>query len=359
MAPAPEASHESGRAWLLFVHQLPASPSNLRVRTWRRLQQLGAIPIKQAVYVLPDTPGTREDFERLKTEVRAVGGDATLFAGRNVEAWSDDTLVEEFKRSRQDAYAELARDIDTMLKSASDGQRPHGTRVPLTRRALETFRERLGAIEKIDFFRSEGRDRVVSLLMQLEEHMAETGLIGTPLKEPGPVDAAAYRGRLWVTRPRPGVDRLSSAWLIRRFLDPRARFAFFADRHAVPEDAVPFDMFGAEFSHQADECTLETLCRVFGVQEPAVARLARVVHDVDLRDGRFGAPEAATIGALIDGLRLTYADDAALLEQGMAMFESLYQAFKHAAPSSAPRPPTSPERIISDVTETSRRRRGP
>src|SRR5688572_21950031 len=111
----------AARRWLLFVHQLPSNPSNLRVRTWRRLQQLGAIPIKQAVYALPDTPGAREDFEWLKTEVKATGGDASVFAADNVDAWSDDALVEEFRRSRQDAYAALARGVEKALKRASGG----------------------------------------------------------------------------------------------------------------------------------------------------------------------------------------------------------------------------------------------
>src|SRR5262247_1877924 len=100
------------RRWLLFIHQLPSQPSNLRVTTWRRLQQIGAIPLKQAVYALPDTPDGREDFEWLKTEVKAAGGDATVFAADNVDAWSDDALVDEFRRTRQEIYDELASDIE-------------------------------------------------------------------------------------------------------------------------------------------------------------------------------------------------------------------------------------------------------
>ncbi len=167
--PAPATKPKPGaRRWLLFVHQLPSNPSNLRVRTWRRLQQLGAIPLKQAVYVLPDTTGAREDFEWLKTEVKATGGDASVFTADNVDAWSDDALVEEFRRSRQDAYADLARDVEKAVKRASGGRRPRGTRAPAVRRLLDIFRERLTAIEAIDFFGSAGRDRVITLLDQLE-----------------------------------------------------------------------------------------------------------------------------------------------------------------------------------------------
>src|SRR5262245_51846236 len=102
----------SNRRWLLLVHQLPARPSNLRVQTWRRLQQLGAIPVKQAVYALPDTPEAREDFEWLKAEITSAGGEATVFAADNVDAWSDAALVEEFKRTREASYKELARDLE-------------------------------------------------------------------------------------------------------------------------------------------------------------------------------------------------------------------------------------------------------
>jgi hypothetical protein len=152
-----------------------------------------------------------------------------------------------------------------------------------------------------------------------------------------PTDAARYQDRLWVTRPRPGVDRMACAWLIRRFVDPRAQFDFAADQHGVPAEAVPFDMFGVEFSHQGGGCTFETLCRVFAIQEPAIERIATIVHDLDLKDGKFGAPEGSTVDTLIEGLQFANADDDVLLERGIALFEALYRGFAHAARSSGPR----------------------
>src|SRR5688500_9440583 len=169
------AAAPSRRRWLLFIHQLPSHSSNLRVTTWRRLQQIGAIPLKQAVYALPDTPDTREDFEWLRTEVKGAGGDASVFAADNVDAWSDDALVEEFRRARQDNYDELARDVEQALKRASSARGPRGTRAPSVRRLLDIFRERLVAAEKIDFFGSAGRDRVLTLLRQLEDRVAGPG----------------------------------------------------------------------------------------------------------------------------------------------------------------------------------------
>jgi hypothetical protein len=365
MTPQPEpepgtiaspARQRAARRWLLFVHQLPPKASNLRVRTWRRLQQLGAIPVKQAVYALPDTANTREDFEWLKTEVEASGGDASVFAAEHVDAWSDDALVEEFRRAGQDAYAALARDIEKVLKRASAARRPRGTRAPATRRLLDVFRQRLTGIEGVDFFGSAGRDRVTTLLQQLEEHTSgkrqtSTGRSGT-VTPPG-----TYRGRLWVTRPRPGVDRMASAWLIRRFIDRQARFAFAADRNAVPPDAIPFDMFGVELSHRGEGCTFETLCTVFQIDEPGVARLAAIVHDLDLKDGRFGAPEATTLGAIIEGLQLAYPDDEVLLAQGMTLFDSLYRSFERSSRSAGPRALDAPRKQTGSKGALSRRSR--
>jgi hypothetical protein len=301
------------------------------------LQQLGALPLKQAVYALPDTTATREDFEWLKTEVKAAGGDANVFSADHVDPWSDDALVEEFRRSRQEAYAALARDAEQALKRATGSRHGRGTRAPAVGRLLGIFRERLSAIEAIDFFGSAGRDRVMALLEQIEGRRADPKRRKDAAAQPASRDGVAYCGRLWITRPRPGVDRMASAWLIRRFIDLDARFAFAADKQRVPEDGIPFDMFGVEFSHQGDFCTFETLCSVFALEEPALSRIAGIVHDLDLKDGRFGAAECATVGAMIEGLQLAYEDDDDLLAQGMTLFNSLYRSFEHAARSTGPR----------------------
>jgi hypothetical protein len=334
-------SAPSRRRWLLFIHQLPSQPSNLRVTTWRRLQQIGAIPLKQAVYVLPDTPDAREDFEWLKAEVKAAGGDATVFAAGNVDAWSDDALVEEFRRARQETYDELARDVEQALTRASGARRPKGTRAPALRRLLDIFRERLVSAEKIDFFGSAGRDRVLSILRQLEDRISPSRPPATETDAAGRM--AACQGRVWITRPRPGVDRMASAWLIRQFIDRQARFGFTADRESVPDHGVPFDMFGVEFSHQGEGCTFETLCSVFGIDGPALSRIAAIVHDLDLKDGKFGAPECSTVSAMIEGLQLAYQDDDALLEQGMTLFDALYRSFEQSGRSVGPRVTATPK----------------
>ena len=188
----------------------------------------------------------------------------------------------------------------------------------------------------MDFFGSAGRDRVVTLLNDLEAAAPSAAKGKGPTAAGGPADAGQYDGRLWVTRPRPGVDRMASAWLIRRFIDSKARFGFITDVKSAG-DALPFDMFGAGFGHEGDHCTFETLTARFGITDPAVARIAEIVHDLDLKDGKFGAPEAATLGIAIDGLQLSSMDDSVLLDQGMTLFEALYRSFGQSIRPSRPR----------------------
>jgi hypothetical protein len=320
--------------WLLLAHQLPARPSNLRVRTWRRLQQLGAIAVKQAVYVLPDSPAAREDFQWLKTEIEASGGHATLFAADTVETWSSDELVQEFRRARESDYASLSRALERSLAAARRKRAPRRSRQAALR-IVETFRQRLAAVEAIDFFTSAGRDGAATLIGTL--HQALGGNTGAEASSSDQRTRDAYVGRTWVTRPRPGIDRMGSAWLIKRFIDPEGRFGF-VDQPPASGNAVPFDMFGVEFTHHAEGCTFETLVHRFAIADPAVSRLASIVHDLDLKDAKFGAPEAAAVGAMVDGFQALYADDHVLLEQGMTMFEALYRSFERAARPAGPRP---------------------
>ena len=325
----PRRSAATPQRWLLFVHQLPTRPSNIRVRTWRRLQQLGALVIKQAVYVLPDSGTAREDFEWLKTEIESAGGEASVFAADTVDKWSNDALVDEFRRTREEAYNALALEAERVVRSGT--ARAKRSPAP-TRRAVRRLRERFAAIERVDFFGSGGRDRVVALLEAIEGQSGATRRAVTR----GRLDGT-FTGRLWVTRPRPGVDRMASAWLVQRFIDATARFDFVPDREAVPVDAVPFDMFGVEFTHRDDHCTFEMLCATFELQDAALARIAEVVHDLDLKDGRFKAADAPTIGLVIDGLQRATSDDGQLLSNGIALVEALYRAYGEIARPARPR----------------------
>lgn len=326
LQPAPEVC-----PWLLLVHQLPARPSNLRVRTWRRMQQLGAIAVKQAVYVLPNSPAAREDFEWVKSEVESSGGQASIFVAARLDKFANDELVQEFRRAREGDYTELARAVERAVRAARRARAPRRSR-RVAPRLVEMFRQRLRALEAIDYFSSAGRDRVILLMTELEEI-----LNSRPVRSSSPPAPKSYEGRTWITRPRPGIDRMGSAWLIKRFIDPEARFEF-ADRPPSGGNGVPFDMFGVEFTHQGEWCTFETLAHTFAVPGAAVTRLAAIVHHLDLKDASTAPPEAGVVGAMVEGLQAVYSDDHTLLEQGMTMFEALYRSFERSDRPSGPRP---------------------
>ncbi len=319
------------RRWLILVHQLPPLPSNLRVRTWRRLQELGAVAVKQSVYVLPDTAESREDFEWLKVEIEGAGGEATVYSADHVDVAAEAALIDQFRHLRQKAYTELASELQRIRRAGASRLGPSGRR-----RDLARYRERFAAIERVDFFGSVGRDGVVTLLADLEATALSVARGEGPQPQGGRPDTGQYDGRLWVTRPRPGVDRMASAWLIRRFIDSKARFGFITDVKTAG-DGLPFDMFGAGFGHEGDRCTFEMFAARFGIRDAAVARIAEIVHDLDLKDGKFGAPEAATLGITIDGLQLSSMDDSMLLDQGMTLFEALYRSFGQSIRASRPR----------------------
>ena len=318
---------DTRRRWLLLVHQLPSTPSNLRVRTWRRLQELGAVPVKQSVYVLPDSPESREDFEWLRVEIEGSGGEAVIFSGDHLSPEAETALVEEFRRARQAAYTELAAELQRVRPKTGSRSRK------VLDRDLTRYRERFKAIERIDFFGSAGRDRVAQLLTGLESRQS-------PDRDSPSVvdDASKFHGRIWVTRPRPGVDRMSSAWLIKRFIDPSATFDFVTDARSASADALPFDMYGGGFGHEADRCTFETLVLKFGIKDKAVERLGESVHDLDLKDNKFNPPEASTLCAAIEGLQMACSDDHRLLEQGMVLFEAMYRSFAQQTRPSRPVP---------------------
>jgi hypothetical protein len=286
------------------------------------------MPLKQTAYVLPDSPESREDFEWLRVEIEGSGGEAVILSAEHLGAEAEAALVEDFRRHRQAAYAELAAELQR-LNPKSGAQRR-----PLPARDLARYRERFNAIERIDFFGSVGRDRVVTLLSALESSRGRNG--GETISSQ--TDAGkGYQGRLWVTRPRPGVDRMASAWLIKRFIDTTATFDFLTDAKNAPSNALAFDMYGVGFGHEGDRCTFETLMSRFRIKDAAVARLAEVVHDLDLKDGKFGALEAGTLGAAIDGLQMSCIDDHKLLEQGMILFEAMYRSFGQQVDSARPR----------------------
>jgi len=305
--------------WLLLLYFLPAKRAHARVQAWRRLQRVGAISVRNSAYVLPHSPESREDFEWIKNEVVASGGEAMVFAARAPDRAAYDELVDAFRAARAKDFEQLAGEASKLLKKAAI--RDGGGRRQVTQR-VRRLRERFEGAVRVDFFAAPGRDQVAALLAQLEQSTGRTRTVAPIVTKRE--NTTEYRGRRWLTRPRPGVDRMSSAWLIRRFIDPEAAFIFGEPSKAA--DAILFDTFEAEFGHHGTNCTFETLCQRFAIEDSTTLHIGRIVHDLDLKESRYKEAEAETIGRLVEGLRSAHPDDDALLRAGMDLFEALYQS---------------------------------
>jgi hypothetical protein len=303
---------------LLLLVGLPPTPSSLRVRVWRRLRSLGAVPLKRSAYLLPDTPERYEDFQWLAQEIQRDGGDATLIRVQQIENFTWDDVRRLFHEPRNADYRQLAARYRRLLRSLDRKSAATRARVheELTRLARDHQR-----LRDIDFYDAPGGAEV----RRLEEAIAmRTRRPETVRREERPtLDLATLRGRRWVTRPRPHVDRIASAWLIRRFVDPDATFVF-AEPAQFPPDAIPFDAPGAELSHQGEDCTFETLVKRARLRDRRLLRLAEVVHEADLRDGKYPHEEARGIDVAVRALLAASPDDQHVLAQGMALFEGLY-----------------------------------
>jgi hypothetical protein len=307
--------------WLLLAHQLPTRLSNARVKTWRRLQQLGAVPARNSVYVLPNTEQCREDFEWLRREIVVMGGEATVFAAEAMSEGGSEDIVKSFQESRTQDYRVLQKDINRALAPLSAKRRPRD--VSKLQRTVRALRTRFESLEAMNFFGASARDDAATALAELERKLTPSSEART--SKPSPAHKADFQGRRWVTRRRPGIDRIASAWLIRRFIDRTAMFAF-VDKPDASD--VPFDMYSGGFGHRGGLCTFEVLCAEFGIVRRSVKQIGQIVHDLDLKENKYAVPEAATFGRMIDGLRALHTDDATLLEQGIGLVDALVQSFE-------------------------------
>jgi hypothetical protein len=303
-------------AWLVLLHQLPARPSSLRVRVWRRLQSIGAVPLRNAAYVLPDRPEPREDLAWVAADVRALGGQATLLAAATLGKDDDAELEAAFREARAPDYRALAGECRRLLASAArDRPAPAALASAEARLRLEADR-----LARITYFDPPERKEARAMLERLKGKLRPAAAAARDRTKTTARARGPFRGRTWVTRPRPGIDRMASAWLIRAYVDPRARFTF--SERPTP-GAIPFDMYEGEFSHQGGACSFEVLARRFGVKAAPVRWLGRVVHDVDLREERYAEPEAPGVALAVEGLRARHESDAELLEAGIALFAAL------------------------------------
>jgi len=315
-------------SWLLLIHQLPAKPAYLRVKIWRRLQDLGAIAVKNAVHALPMNEETQEDFEWLLREIVEGGGEAFVCEARLIDGLSDEDVRRLFEQARDADYEELANEARALSKSLR--AKPTSEAVAELRTQVARLHKRLADVVSIDFFGAIGRETAEGLVRGLEARLSEDESVTDKVTvESTESDVGTLRGRIWVTRQGVHVDRIASAWLIRRFIDPDARFKFVSGKGYRPDAGeLRFDMFQAEFTHEGDKCTFEVLLERGGLKEPALRAIAEIIHDIDLKDSKFGRTEVAGIRTLIEGIGMATKDDSERIARGSEVFNNLYEYFR-------------------------------
>lgn len=296
--------------WLLLMFSLPAKRASQRVEVWRKLKKYGALALHTSGYLLPYSVENQERFEWLASAIRKYKGQASVAQLHGIDDLPADKLTQMFIEARSKDYEALIHDLKKLARTKKHD--PGG---------IARFRRRLQEIMAIDFFNSPLRSRAEALLESADS-------IGQSKAIPasGRKTKKEYLDRVWVTRPRPGIDRVSSAWLIRRFIDTNAQFVFANDPRQHP-DAVPFDMFqGGGFGHRGDDCTFETLRKEFAIRDPKVEAIAEIIHDADLADEKFGRSEGLGLDRVLVGWAQQGVSDDELLRRGMELIEGLYRS---------------------------------
>jgi len=308
--------------WLILVHRIPPRPLYLRAKMRQRLADAGAVAVKNAVYLLPHGSEALEDLQWIAQEIVAGGGDAHLFAGEFVDGVANDAAVAQFKELRNADYDAIAGDAQAAMKAARSA-----AAVSALGSAHARLLRRLDDVRRIDFFDAERRRVAEEALAKIETRLRkdrkeETRMVKTNQE---------LRGKTWVTRPGVKIDRMASAWLILRFIDPKARFRFADPASAKGPGELRFDMVGGDFTHEEDRCTFETLVRRVGPHDKGVRAIAEVVHDLDLKDSKFGRPEAAGVRVLLDGLMARTGNDDERIERALVIFDDLHEALRSRA----------------------------
>jgi hypothetical protein len=315
-----------GRRWLLLIHQLPSKPDYLRVKIWRRLQRIGAVAIKSSVYALPHSEQAAEHFQWLVREIGAAGGEASVCEAAFVDGLTDGQIEALFRAARDSEYAAVAGEAEEVLRSLSGGRALDAQARAEVEVAMSRLHRRLTEIVAIDFFGAASRQLVESALQRIERRLAPAQRRS---KSAGAGTRSRKRGRTWVTRQGVYIDRIASGWLVQRFIDPRARFRFVEERAYRPAPGeVRFDMFDAEYTHEGDLCTFEVLLSRFGLDDPGLRAVGEMVHDIDLKDGKFLRPETAGLERVIDGITRKHARDQERLAQGGTVLDALYDALR-------------------------------
>jgi hypothetical protein len=297
--------------WLLLVFRLPAKSASQRVEVWRKLQRYGMLPLRSSGYILPNSALNQERMEWLAAAIRTYKGQASVAQVQGFDDLPPEQLKNLFVEARSRDYQKLLHEAKKMLALPSS-RRPAGR--------LNRIRRRMAEIQDIDFFETPLRIKLEKLLAHADE--SESVKAGRNRKQ----KSGEYVNRLWMTRPRPGIDRVSSAWLIRRFIDSKARFVF-ATEPSAHSDAIPFDMFCPQgFGHRGGDCSFETLSKQFSIRDGRVKLIAQIVHDADLDDEKFGRAEGLGLDKVLNGWAKQDLPDNELLQRGMDLIEGLYQS---------------------------------
>ena len=315
--------------WLTLLMTLPPTPTRHRVGVWRKLQRMGAVRLRGAGWILPETPETTELFQWLVQEIQSVRGEVTLLRVDRVEPMTDEEIVGLFHKARAVEYHAVVQGCREILRHLDRYQATHRRSIPKLRAKLDGLKRELDRVQTIDYLKAPSGERARSVWETTAKRLraAETRPVA---RSGGRRRTLPPRGSTWVTRPRPHIDRIASAWLIKRFYDPEAKFGF-ADAADASRKGIPFDVLGAEFGHHGDDCTFETLVKRFALKDRRVKVIAEIVHEADLHDGKFTRNEAAGIDLAINGLVEAIPDDDELLARGTALFEGLYAVLKQKA----------------------------
>jgi hypothetical protein len=314
--------------WLTLLTTLPPTPTRHRVGVWRKLQRMGAVRLRGSAWILPETPETAELFQWLVQEIETFRGQATLLRVDRIDNMTDAQITQLFHQARAAEYEAVTRGCREVLAQVDRYRASHRGSPSGLRGRLDALKKELDRLEAIDHLKAPAGPRARALWETVAKRLRDA-------EHPGATRARRRgvlppRGTTWVSRPRPHIDRIASAWLIKRFCDPEAAFAF-ADAADAARKGVPFDVLGAEFGHHGEDCTFETLVKRYGVKDRRVRAIAEIVHEADLRDGKFTRHEAAGVDLAINGLVEAVPDDDELLDRGMALFDGLYRVLKQKA----------------------------
>lgn len=314
--------------WLLLIHQIPAKPTYFRAKIWRRLQQVGAVPVKQAAYAMPKTDQAYEDLTWIVKEIIKGSGEAILLEARFQEGLDDTQVISLFCEARQRDYDKIASEACELLAHCQNNDSGMSADILEYKSQLAKLRKAFAGITAIDFFPVPERAKVEAMLADMETIFQQKSA-GRPAKTKTPENIAAMTDKTWITRANVYVDRMASSWLIQRYIDQDAAFKFIHDAHYAPgPNEVRFDMPAGEFTHEGDLCTFEVMAQRFGAGDQALKQIARIIHDIDLKDNAFNLPETDGVHALFDGIVAAEGDDLERIKQTGVVLDGLLAFFK-------------------------------